>query len=102
MISTKVFIPHDELVWVTGETLLSSTEGVSISSNSSNNNEMTVKLYDDELPTNENNVVKTISLNRFGFSTLPLQNLNIPDEGVEDMTKLNYLHEPAILDNLKR
>ena len=25
----------------------------------------------------------------------------LPDEGVEDMTRLNYLHEPALLNNLR-
>ena len=25
----------------------------------------------------------------------------LPDEGVENMTRLNYLHEPALLDNLR-
>ena len=25
----------------------------------------------------------------------------LPDDGVEDMTKLNYLHEPALLNNLR-
>ncbi|CAN0497959.1 unnamed protein product, partial [Ectocarpus sp. 8 AP-2014] len=30
-------------------------------------------------------------------SSLPLQNLGLPDDGVEDMTRLDYLHEPAIL-----
>ena len=109
MISTKVFIPHDDLIWVTGETVLSSEDGtLTISTNASNifnpsnNCDIHVKLCDDELPTNENNIIKTISLTKFNLPSLPLQNLNIPDEGVEDMTKLNYLHEPAILDNLKR
>ncbi|CAM9964593.1 unnamed protein product [Scytosiphon promiscuus] len=35
-------------------------------------------------------------------SSLPLQNLGVPDDGVEDMTRLDYLHEPAILFNLRR
>ena len=26
----------------------------------------------------------------------------LPDDGVEDMTKLNYLHEPALLANLRQ
>ena len=27
---------------------------------------------------------------------------NLPETGVEDMTKLDYLHEPALLNNLRR
>jgi len=34
--------------------------------------------------------------------TLPSQNLQVPIEGVADMTTLNYLHEPAILYNLRQ
>ncbi|CAM9457711.1 unnamed protein product, partial [Choristocarpus tenellus] len=36
------------------------------------------------------------------MDSLPLQNLAVPKEGVADMTQLNYLHEPAILFNLRR
>ncbi|CAM9345683.1 unnamed protein product [Pylaiella littoralis] len=35
-------------------------------------------------------------------SSLPLQNLGVSENGVEDMTRLDYLHEPAILFNLRR
>lgn len=35
-------------------------------------------------------------------SSLPLQNLGVPENGVEDMTRLDYLHEPAILFNLRK
>lgn len=35
-------------------------------------------------------------------TSLPLQNLGLPPHGVEDMTRLNYLHEPAVLFNLRR
>lgn len=34
--------------------------------------------------------------------SLPLQNVGVPEDGVEDMTRLDYLHEPAILFNLRR
>ncbi|KAF0719159.1 Aste57867_1249 [Aphanomyces stellatus] len=33
--------------------------------------------------------------------TLPFQNENVGDEGIEDMITLNYLHEAAILYNVK-
>lgn len=35
-------------------------------------------------------------------SSLPLQNLGVAEDGVEDMTRLDYLHEPAILFNLRK
>mmetsp|Transcript_22721 Transcript_22721/g.59331 ORF Transcript_22721/g.59331 Transcript_22721/m.59331 type:complete len:559 (+) Transcript_22721:393-2069(+) len=35
------------------------------------------------------------------FDALPLQNMDQPDEGCLDMCHLNYLHEPAILYNLR-
>ena len=101
-IANKVFIPHDVLVWVEGETVLSSYTNNDKTTNTVSHLEIEVKYHDDELPINENNTTKVISLNKFGLESLPLQNVNIPSEGVEDMTHLNYLHEPAILDNLKR
>jgi len=36
------------------------------------------------------------------FDALPLQNMDQPDDGCPDMCHLNYLHEPAILYNLRR
>jgi myosin heavy subunit len=35
-------------------------------------------------------------------SNLPLQNLDVPSGGVDNMTNLGYLHEASILHNLKR
>lgn len=32
-----------------------------------------------------------------GANTFPLQNLNVPDEGVEDMCTLSYLHVRLML-----
>ena len=93
MQNTKAFIPHEDLVWVTGEILASSA--------SLEPGKLEVRIDDEALPA-EKGLQFILSLTRLGFSSLPLQNVNIPNQGVEDMTKLNYLHEPAILDNLRR
>ena len=54
--------------------------------------------YSDSLPK-----TKVITLKSFpGLDALPMQNEDIPDEGVDDMAKLNFLHEASILDNLRR
>jgi hypothetical protein len=36
------------------------------------------------------------------MTNLPLQNTEIGPAGVDDMCQLSYLHEPAILENLRR
>lgn len=90
MSTTKVFIPNEEHVWVTGQIV------VDVDSKG----DVQVKIQDEVFP-NET-ATKTISLAKLGLPSLPQQNLEVPPQGVEDMTKLNYLHEPSILDNLKR
>jgi myosin-5 len=89
MSTTQVFIPHEEFVWVTGNVVSDNGKG-----------ELTVRIQDDLLP--DETGVKPINLSKIGFPSLPPQNIGLLPQGVEDMTKLNYLHEPAILDNLKR
>ena len=90
MSTSKVFIPHEEFVWVTGQ----------IVTDIDSKGDVTVKIQDEALPHETTN--RTISLAKLGLPSLPQQNLEVPPQGVEDMTKLNYLHEPSILDNLKR
>ncbi len=90
MSTSKVFIPHEEHVWVTGQIV------VDVDSRG----DVQVKIQDEVLP--QESGVKTIPLAKLGLPSLPQQNLEVPNQGVEDMTKLNYLHEPSILDNLKR
>ncbi|RLN72559.1 hypothetical protein BBJ28_00004451 [Nothophytophthora sp. Chile5] len=45
--------------------------------------------------------VKTL-MQRLQLESLPYQNENLGPEGIEDMTALNYLHEAAILYNVKK
>ncbi len=90
MATSLVFLPHEEHVWVTGQAL----------SVVDSKGQVEVKIVDDLLPSET--ASKTISLSRYGIPSLPQQNVDIPLDGVEDMTKLSYLHEPSILDNLRR
>jgi myosin heavy subunit len=90
MSTSKVFIPHEEFVWVTGQIVV----------DTDSKGDVQVKIQDELLP-NEI-ATRTINLPRIGIPSLPQQNLEVPPQGVDDMTKLNYLHEPSILDNLKR
>ena len=34
--------------------------------------------------------------------SLPLRNLDLPNEGADDMVSLDYLHEASVLYNLRR
>lgn len=90
MSTSQVFIPHEEFVWVSGEII----KDVDAKGN------VEVRINDEALPNDK--APKVISLAKFGIPSLPQQNIEIPVGGVEDMTKLNYLHEPSILDNLRR
>jgi myosin heavy subunit len=88
--ASLVFVPHEELVWVSAQII------VDVDSKG----EVEIKIQDEDLP--QERGTRKISLTKFGIPSLPQQNIDIPKHGVEDMTKLNYLHEPSILDNLKR
>ena len=90
MSTSQVFIPHEEFVWVSGE----------IINDVDSKGNVEIRINDEALPNEK--APKVISLAKFGIPSLPQQNIEIPAGGVEDMTKLNYLHEPSILDNLKR
>lgn len=88
--TTKVFIPHDQLIWVTGEIITEHTDNI-----------IEVK-YDDIELSSQNKTTTKISLDKYNLTALPLQNQDSPIGGVDDMTSLSYLHEPSILDNLRR
>ena len=89
--TTKVFIPHDKHVWVTGEILSAEKDGI-----------VEVRIIDNDVPNQKIN----INLEEYKWTSLPLQNdwtsAEFSNNGVDDMCSLSYLHEPSILDNLKR
>jgi myosin-5 len=100
---SKVFIPDDELVWVTGELLFEDRDSGVVE----------VKVEDEDLAhmdsksgssggSGSNKKNRVISLAKYNLESLPLQNIDLPKEGVDDMCSLSYLHEASILDNLKR
>ena len=55
--------------------------------------------YSDALPRTKVITLKSLGP---GLDALPMQNEDIDDTGVEDMAKLNFLHEASVLDNLRR
>ena len=90
MSTSLVYIPHEDFVWVSGQVLVDADAKGNVE----------VRIQDEALPNDTK--AHLIHLPKFKLPSLPQQNIDIPVNGVEDMTKLNYLHEPAILDNLKR
>ena len=87
--SSSVFFPDDDLVWLRGQ--LIADHG---------NNIVEVKVQDDTTPNDTGS--RKINLSKYGMASLPLQNADVPQQGVDDMTKLNSVHEASILDNLRR
>jgi myosin-5 len=90
---TKVYIPDDNFVWLTGEVV-----------KEVNGSTFEVEINDTEYLSNvKSTKVRIVSLKALNrpLESLPLQN-ETTEHGVEDMTTLNYLHEASILDNLRR
>lgn len=87
--STLVFIPDEEHVWLAAEILVEANEQGLVE----------VQVHDEAVHEFSSRLV---SLKKWGLQALPYQNLEIADAGVDDMCSLNFLHEPSILDNLKR
>jgi myosin heavy subunit len=104
----KAYMPDDELVWVAVEILKEDPTGV-----------YHVEIIDDEYQHTGYSRTRVINIKDYPYlNALPLQNeeLSASDAdnndqsqrpamvqvGVDDMTILNYLHEPSILDNLRR
>lgn len=91
----KVFIPHDDYVWVAGDLISESQDGfVEVRINDSDINNMVQPILKLDL--------KNIKGAGEPLVSLPLQNIDMPIDGVDDMCTLSYLHEPSILDNLRR
>jgi hypothetical protein len=89
-----VYIPHEHLTWIKAQ-VLEVQEGGKV---------VTVRIEDPtyfDSEWDDGTETLTCDLRRLGLDSLPLQNVALPENGVEDMTSLNYLHEASILDNLR-
>ena len=89
----KAFIPHDSLIWVAVDILKEEPAGV-----------YDVVITDpDFTPSAADPKRRVVNIKQYPYlRALPLQNDQMSDVGVDDMTSLNYLHEPSILENLRR
>jgi len=80
MTTEAVFVPDDEQVWRAAEII--ARDGATV----------TVR--------GEDGVIATVTL-QSASEQLPLQDARAPAEGVDDLSKLDALHEAAVLHNLK-
>jgi myosin heavy subunit len=95
MAQSFVFVPDEKWVWLSG--VISRVSDLAQS-------EIEVRIQDDAIVDGDS-CVRTIrqqDLQEAGLDSLPLQNPDMPIEGAEDMCNLGFLHEPSILDNLRR
>ncbi|KAI9905832.1 hypothetical protein PsorP6_013739 [Peronosclerospora sorghi] len=104
---TKCYVPDEKFVWLPAKILRE------IKSCDPKNPEKTLVLHVDPPPGDSDASVgneRVLDFNdpkvKLMFKTLqleslPYQNENLGPEGIEDMTALNYLHEAAILYNVK-
>ena len=88
----RVFIPDDDLVWISADIVQEVKPG-----------HYEIEIDDPDYPSTKprKRIITMRSLCR-PLDSLPLQNEGMTSEGVDDMCTLNYLHEPGILDNLRR
>ena len=85
--STQVYVPHQDLVWALGQ-IVSESDGVAH-----------VRIIDQDASSDK---IIDVAISKFESKALPLHNSDMSVTGVEDMCSLSYLHEPSILDNLRR
>ena len=88
----RVYIPDDELVWCTCSIVQEVKAG-----------HYEIDIDDPDYPATKpkRRIITMRTLCR-QVDSLPLQNEGMTELGVDDMCSLNYLHEPSILDNLRR
>ena len=88
----RVFLPDEDLVWISADIVQEVKPG---------HYEIEIDDidYSEKLPRR-----KIITMRKLcrKLDSLPLQNEGMTSSGVDDMCVLNYLHEPSILDNLRR
>jgi myosin-5 len=95
----RVFVPDNEYIWLSAEIISEIEPG---------KYEIEITDPDYKVKTHKHQVVneriQVISMNELciPLDALPLDNEGLTEDGVDDMTSLNYLHEPSILDNLRR
>ncbi|RLO02966.1 hypothetical protein DYB28_013493, partial [Aphanomyces astaci] len=85
---TRVYIADSKVSWIAAEILRS------------NGNTIDVQTFPDPSEENLDDHPQTPTQRTVAKDSVCLQNA-LPDEGCEDMVNLNYLHEAAILYNLK-
>lgn len=88
----RVFVRDEKFIWLTAEVVKSVGD-----------DQYEVEITDDEFKAfNPKACIRNVKKETDNFIGFYLQNENTDTIGVYDMCKLNYLHEPSILDNLKR
>jgi hypothetical protein len=93
---TQVYIPDKEFAWLAGE--------IVHGNNAADSGEIEVRITDEQYLSKEHATPqRKVDLSAHGLAMLPLQNNaeEAPD-GVADLGSLSYLHEPAIMDTLRR
>ena len=96
----NLFVPDQTHVWLCAS-LESESDRSSHRSNPSKGGVGNVTVLIDDW-SNGYAIKETRVLEGLDVSTLPLQNLDIPNGGMDNMTNLGYLHEASILHNLKK
>lgn len=88
----KIFLPDNDLVWISANIIEEFAPG-----------QYEVEIDDGDYDGKKSRR-RRVSLETLcrSIDSIPLQNKNMTSRGVEDMCTLDYLHEPSILDNLRR